>query len=200
MRTLMLDVDGVLVTGRPRDGAHLFTDLERDLGLPLPLLQREFFAPRWADIVTGRKPLEPELADVLARIAPDVSVARLIDYWFENDSRLDAAVLSAVSELRRGGCTVFLATNQEHRRARYLMTDLGLERHVDGMIYSAAVGHRKPAPEFYAAATATAGHPPTDIALVDDTLENVTAARAFGWRAVHWTPSMDLAAALAAAV
>ena len=54
MRTIMLDVDGVLVRGRPQDGAHLFTDFESDLGIPLELLQREFFASRWSAIVTGK--------------------------------------------------------------------------------------------------------------------------------------------------
>ena len=99
MATIMMDVDGVLVTGRPQDGAHLFTDLEKDLGVSLEILQREFFKPRWPDIVTGRKSLLPELAEVLATIAPTVTAERLIDYWLINDSRIDMAVLDAMRSL-----------------------------------------------------------------------------------------------------
>lgn len=33
MKVLMVDVDGVLIHGRPADGLPLFTYLERDLGL-----------------------------------------------------------------------------------------------------------------------------------------------------------------------
>lgn len=197
MQTIMMDVDGVLVTGRPRDGAHLFTDLEADLGMSLETLQREFFSPRWPDIVTGKKPLLPELAEVLAIVAPDVSAEALIDYWFENDSRIDRAVLADMAKLRAAGHRVYLATNQEHMRATYLMETLGLARDVDGIFYSAEIGHRKPTPEFYDHVTRSLGEQPSSITLVDDTESNVLAAREKGWAAVHWRPGMSLLPALA---
>lgn len=197
MRTIMMDVDGVLVCGRPQDGAHLFTDLEQDLGIRLDVLQREFFVPRWPDIVTGRKPLAPELEAVLARIAPDVSAETLIGYWFRNDSRIDPAVLAAMGACRERGETVFLATNQDHRRARYLMENMGLAAHVDGIIYSAQLGYRKPSREFFVLATQKAGAAIEDIVFIDDSEDNVL-ARAFGWAAVHWVPGMNMAATLAA--
>lgn len=199
MRAIMMDVDGVLVAGRPHDGAHLFTDLEKDLGIPLEELQREFFAPRWPAIVTGQKPLLTELAEVLAQIAPLVSAETLMDYWFRNDSRIDTRVLQSMDELRARGDRVFLATNQEHLRADYLMKNMGLAEHVDGIFYSAAIGHRKPSPVFFARAAEGAGVPAEHIVLVDDTEENVLAAREAGWRAVHWKPGMRVDRALAQA-
>ncbi|GLQ55715.1 HAD-IA family hydrolase [Devosia nitrariae] len=198
MRTIMMDVDGVLVCGRPQDGAHLFTDLKQDLGIPPDVLQREFFRPRWSAIVTGQKALVPELSEVLAVIAPTVSAEALIDYWFVNDSRINQDVLRAIGELRAAGDRVYLATNQEHMRANYLMTDMGLEGHVDGIFYSAVLGHRKPSNEFYTLATEAAGTPPESIVLIDDTQDNVLAARDFGWNAVHWRPGMTLSGELAA--
>lgn len=194
----MMDVDGVLVTGRPQDGAHLFTDLERDLGIRLEELQREFFVPRWPDIVTGRKPLAPELEAVLETIAPDVSAETLIDYWFRNDSRIDEDVLAAMKVCRARGEKVFLATNQDHRRASYLMENMGLAAHVDGIFYSAALGHRKPDAAFFAEATERAGVAAADVLFIDDSEGNVLAAREFGWTAVHWMPGMDMAATLSA--
>ncbi|MFC3704918.1 HAD family hydrolase [Devosia honganensis] len=192
METILVDIDGVLVSGRPQDGAHLFTDLERDLGIPLARLQSEFFALRWPAIVTGRKPLLPELTEVLATLAPAVSAETLIDYWFRNDSRIDRSVLAAIVALRRQGRRVYLATNQEHMRATYLMKEMGLERHVDGMFYSAAIGYRKPDEEFYRYVAAAVETPPKRTVLIDDTEANVMAARAFGWQAVHWSAGMDL--------
>jgi len=44
-----------------------------------------------------------------------------------------------VQRLRLSGMRVFLATNQEHRRARHLMETMGLKAYVDGMLYSAAL-------------------------------------------------------------
>ncbi|MCS6757982.1 MAG: hypothetical protein MO852_01870 [Candidatus Devosia euplotis] len=116
----MLDVDGVLVSGWPRDGAHIFTDLEADLGIFLDALRREFFKPRWPAIVTGQRALLPELADVLVSIAPNVSDEALAEYWFRNDSRIDPTALEAVAKIRDSGGRVYLATNQEHMRAATL--------------------------------------------------------------------------------
>ena len=192
MQTIMMDVDGVLVAGRPKDGADLFTDLEADLGISAPTLQREFFKPRWPDIITGRKPLLPELAEFLTDIASAVSAQTLIDYWFENDSRLVEAVVEGMAELRTRGHRVYLATNQEHMRAAYLMGPMGLGRHVDGIFYSAAIGHRKPSQQFYHHIQDTLGVSPDDITLVDDTEDNVIAAREQGWNAIHWRSHMSL--------
>lgn len=197
MRTIMLDVDGVLVCGRPGDGAQWWTDLGADLGISRDMLRSAFFAPRWQDIVSGRKPLVPELAEVLAEIAPDVSVDAFIDYWFVNDSRIDSAVLDAVLEIRRRGDRVYLATNQEHMRAAYLMEDMGLREKVDGIFYSASLGYQKPSTEFYSLVTQATSVAPESIVLIDDTVENVRAARTAGWSAVHWQKGMSLAGTLA---
>jgi len=191
-KVLMMDVDGVLVSGRPSDGRHLFAELEADLGLSPDRLRQTFFTPFWEAIVTGREGLTERLTPVLAEIAPKVSAERLIAYWFENDSRVDQAVLSAVKRYRDRGLPVFLATNQEHLRADYLMRQVGLGAHVDGIIYSAALGHRKPSAEFFERAAAIAAAAPEDIVLVDDTLANVEAARQAGWSAVHWTGNGSL--------
>lgn len=191
-KVLMMDVDGVLVSGRPSDGRHLFAELEADLGLSPDRLREAFFTPFWEAIVTGREALTEQLTPVLAEIAPKVSAERLIAYWFENDSRVDQNVLSAVKHYRKRGVSVFLATNQEHMRADYLMQQVGLGAHVDGIIYSAALGHRKPAAEFFERAAAIAGAAPEDIVLVDDTLANIEAARRAGWYTVHWTGESTL--------
>jgi putative hydrolase of the HAD superfamily len=198
MKALMVDVDGVLVHGRPVDGLPLFTYLEHDLGLRPETLQQEFFKPHWLDIVTGREPIEPRLASVLQKIAPGLSAATLIDYWFENDSRLDFRLLEELATCRKNGISLFLATNQEHLRARYLMDQLGLHAHFDGIFYSAALGHKKPSADFFRLATSHAGVRSEEVAFIDDTLENIEAAREFGWYAVHWKAGMTLEGFLAA--
>ena len=159
-------------------------------------MQGAFFAPRWPDIVTGKKALLPELAEALAHIAPDVPAEVLVDYWFRNDSRIDLGVVDAMMTLRAAGHPVYLATNQEHMRAAYLMDAMGLKEHVDGIFYSAAIGHRKPAPGFYGHIQSTLAAAPDDLTLIDDTEANVLAARDHGWRGVHWQPGMSVLAAL----
>ncbi|KAA0699181.1 HAD family hydrolase [Neorhizobium sp. P12A] len=192
MKALMVDVDGVLVHGRPADGLPYFTYLERDLGLTREMLQQAFFKPYWADIVTGREQIEPRLKSVLDRIAPNITPETLMDYWFENDSRLDRQLLEGLVEYRNKGVTLFLATNQEHRRAAYLMERLGLSEYFDGIFYSAALGHKKPSEDFFRIATERSGYERHEIAFIDDSVENIDAAQRFGWNALHWTSGMTL--------
>ncbi|NIJ42453.1 putative hydrolase of the HAD superfamily [Parvibaculum indicum] len=188
VRCLMLDVDGVVVTGRPEDGLSWATDIERDLGIAPDALRDIFFAPHWTDIVTGRKPLLDTLHTCLPALAPSLTAQAFIDYWFEKDSRIDRAVLAACDALRGRGVRVFLATNQEHLRAAHLMDRLALRPHVDGMIYSADIAARKPDRAFFDAAERISGAAPHDILLVDDTKANIDAALAAGWNAAHWAP------------
>jgi len=183
----MVDVDGVLVHGRPEDGRHWHTSLEEDLGFTSDTLQEQFFAPYWEDIVLGRAGLMEPLTTALQKIAPQVSPAAFVSYWFERDSRVVGAFLPELSRLRAAGIRVYLATNQEHLRAGYLMETLGLAAHVDGIFYSARLGAKKPESEFFARVQAAVGLRGEEMLLIDDSLVNVEGARTAGWQALHWT-------------
>jgi len=187
----MLDVDGVLVTGRPWAG-----DIERDLGIAPERLQALLFRPHWAEIVIGRKDLRAVLEVCLPELAPGLSAEDFLSYWFARDSNLNQALLAECDALRRRGLRIFLATNQEHLRAADLMERLGLGQRVEGMVYSARVAAKKPERAFFDAALAISGSHAEETLLVDDSAANVAAARAAGWQAHHWTGPASLSALL----
>ena len=192
MIVVMLDVDGVLIDGRPEDGAAWDTDLEADLGVSPKALQEAFFAPFWNDIVTGKAEMMPRLAAAMAMLNAPVSAEALRDYWYDSDSRIVPEVADWVRAVRSEGIQVFLCTNQEVGRANYLLDHLSLGEIVSGMIYSAAIGAAKPAPQFFLrAGEAFPGATPL---LIDDDPANVDAARRAGWRAVHYRGVSDLPA------
>src|SRR6478609_5456549 len=110
----MVDVDGVLVNGRPEDGRHWQTSVEDDFGFTRDALHEHFFAPHWENIVMGRAGLMEHLATALQKIAPHVSPDDFVSYWFERDSRLAEPLLAELSLARSAGVRVYLATNQEH--------------------------------------------------------------------------------------
>src|SRR4051794_8173139 len=187
IKALMVDVDGVLVDGRPEDGRHWLTSVEEDFGFTSDTLHEQFFAPHWEDIVVGRSGLMEHLTPALQRIAPHISAAAFVSYWFERDSRVVAAFLPELSLLRNAGIRVHLATNQEHLRAAYLMEELGLAGHVDGIFYSARLGAKKPDMEFFAKVQTAVRLSGEELLLIDDSRANVEAALTAGWRALHWT-------------
>ena len=197
---LMLDVDGVLITGRPSDGQPWTMTLEQDLGIAPRELVEQFFHKDWQDVVTGKRALRPTLEAALQRIGTPVSAQELMSYWFAMDARIDAQVLADCRALRQDGLQVFLTTNQEHERAHYLMHALDLQSEVDGILYSAQAGVQKPDPAFYAFARQMTGQPPSAHVFVDDTKANVQAARSAGWHAVHWTNTERLHDIVAKAV
>ena len=183
----MLDVDGVLVDGRPEDGRHWQTSLEEDLGFSAGTLHEQFFAPYWDHIVVGRAGLMEHLTPALQRIAPDVDPAMFVSYWFHKDSRVAASLLPELSLVRSAGIRVYLATNQEHLRAAYLMDTLCLAAHVDGIFYSARLGARKPDVEFFDKVREEVELRGEEILLIDDSRPNVDAALRAVWQAFHWT-------------
>lgn len=130
MDVLMLDVDGVLVTDMSETFAY-------DAGLDAAIAQARssLTAEDWQALATGRV----DLLQLLGQRLPAGRDAQvLLDYWFASETHVDPAVLAAVQRLRADGMRVYLATNQEHHRARYLMETLGLLAHVDGIVHSAA--------------------------------------------------------------
>ena len=195
LKALMVDVDGVLIT--PRLGGWA-ADLEADLGVSRDELAEQFFAVHWEEIVLGSAGLHERLAPVLARIAPGVTSHQLAAYWFAKDSVLDYQLLDDLALMRARGVQVHLATVQEHERAAYIWDRLGFAAQFDAMHYAADLGAKKSDPAFYAAVEARTGFSGAELLLIDDTASNVEAARAAGWRGVHWNGAQRLAEALSA--
>lgn len=196
---IVVDVDGVLINGRPSDGRRWDTDLSTDLGLCPKLLHDAFFRLHWPDILVGRADLRDRLASVLAVIAPQLTADALIEYWFAQDARLDVELLETLGQLRRAGYSAHLATNQEPLRADHLWRTLGLASHFDGLHFSAALGCRKPEQAFFGAVAKRIGRTSCDLLLVDDSPANVAAARDAGWAAEIWHPARNLADVVAMA-
>jgi putative hydrolase of the HAD superfamily len=184
-KAIIVDVDGVLIT-HP-DAGGWSANLEHDLGICPTLLHDVFFRRHWDDVVHGRAALRDRLAPALAELAPSVSPAALIEYWFGNDAHIDERLLAELQILRKAGFELHLATVQEHERAAYLWDRLALKDSFDGMHYAAALGYSKPDHAFYRAVEAAVQIEPEAIFFIDDKIDNVEAARECGWTAALWT-------------
>jgi len=198
MQTLFFDIDGVLVHGyHARIERRICWDqnIERDFAINQQRFQKEFIAgPFIREVIVGRKDLKEALAEALPALGFNGDPQIFMDYWLRNDAHLNQDLLRQVGLLKRSGrVKLFIATNQEHHRARYLMQDLGLKKYFDDIFYSARIGHTKPSAGYFRHIAAelqlSSGDRPV---LFDDSANVAAAARAFGWDAIEYLDAADL--------
>ncbi len=186
MTTWVFDVDGVIVTGDSFGVA-----LAREHGISVACLA-PFFAGPFGDCLVGRRDLKTELAAWLPGWGWPKSTEAFLEFWFSHETQVNEPLLAVVRELRVQGARCVLGTNQERYRADYLWNELGLRAEFDGLFASGDLGVMKPHAAFYAAVEVSLGTT-QGLCLVDDRLGNVMAARAAGWRAVHYRGPEEIA-------
>jgi putative hydrolase of the HAD superfamily len=195
---LVLDIDGVVSLGQPGAAQPWFATLQADWGFDHDEMARDFFQGEFLQVLRGRLDLYAALHAYLETKGLADRVEEFVAYWFEKDAVIDREVLTQADAWRgRTGGRCFAASNQEHHRIAYLRDTVGLGRHFDELIYSAALGICKPDRVFFTTAQARMGVlAAQSILFVDDAAANVDAARACGWRAMLYRGPESLARAL----
>jgi len=137
----------------------------------------------------------------LGKVPEDTMWVMMTEHWHLNPALL-AKIRTKLFSKRQLNKDVlnFMAETQDHYqtailsnagdKSRNLMEDTyQLDRYVDEIIISAEEGVIKPDPRIYEIAMDRMGADPETSLLLDDTLENVTAAQAFGMKAVQFLDS-----------
>jgi putative hydrolase of the HAD superfamily len=189
---LLVDLDGVLRRWDPAVAAGI----EERHGLEPGALLRAAMDPSLVrPAVTGQIDHEGWMAmvvDALAGQGADAAAARAaVDEWAAYRGEVDRDALAFVREVRSAGLPVGIATNATD----WLDPDLamlGLTDEVDIVVNSSALGLPKPAREFFAAACAALGVPPSKVLFVDDSDRCVRGARVAGLLAYRWNGPDDL--------
>lgn len=201
---IFFDVDGVLIDGWHADPAlrkPWDLTIEQDLGVDRAAFENLMFglpagrdAPLISECVRGRLPLEDALASVLPQVGYRGAVEDFIAYWFERDSNRNAAVFALVEQLAaHPQIELYVATAQEHRRARHLWDELGFSRLFAEIFYSARLGCLKKSPRFFEAINEELSIGADESPLFfDDQPAIVALAREAGWDAVHFTDAGDI--------
>jgi putative hydrolase of the HAD superfamily len=163
--------------------------VEQKYGVSAFQLQSTFFEQAWPDIMVGHLNIEAPLEVALTSLGWPCSVEEFLADWFEADFVLNVEVVEAALGWTSAGAKLVVVTNQEHRRAAYLLERFSALLPVSTLAYSAAIGHEKRTNEFLTAADTMFGttEVPASVVLVDDTLANIEGARSHGWHAVHFT-------------
>jgi putative hydrolase of the HAD superfamily len=200
---IFFDLDGVLIDGWHSNSAlrkPWDATLEADLGIDREAFRKLFFGTPgglrspMSECVTGRRDLRDALADVLPRVGYQGNTDDFVRYWFEKDSNVNADVFRLVEDIRKaGGAKMYVATGQEHHRARYLWNELGFSKHFDGMFYSAQIGHPKKDVQFFEFINCSLGIDAGQRPLFfDDQPEIVELAKSAGWDGTAFTSIKDV--------
>jgi glucose-1-phosphatase len=98
-----------------------------------------------------------------------------------------------IGRLKQRGYRLVLASNTNAAHyAHYREQFKDVLSHFDAIAVSHEAGARKPQPKFFEYAHRLTGCQVAECVFVDDLLDNVAAAREFGWRAIHFTRFDDL--------
>jgi putative hydrolase of the HAD superfamily len=186
---VLCDLDGVLRHWDP----EVLPGLDRAYGLPAGTLARTAFAPaRLNPAITGRQADEQwraAIATDLAEACGALDAARaLVAEWSDYIGEVDEEIAELLASARKHVPVVLVSNATTKLEAD--LAGLGIAELLDEVVNSARVGTAKPDPDIYRVAAARAGVPIARCLFVDDTLQNVEAARELGMQAVHHqTPS-----------
>jgi epoxide hydrolase-like predicted phosphatase len=193
VRGLLVDFGGVLTT-------DVFASFERFCAaedLPVDTVKGLFRTdPAGRELLVGLEDgtipddeFERRLAELLG-VAPDDLIERLM-----GAAGPDEAMQDAVRAARRSGIRTGLVSNSwgVGRYDRQLLAEL-----FDGVVISAEVGLRKPAPEIYALGAQAVGLAPAQCIYVDDIGGNLKPARALGMTTVLHRDTPSTIASLSA--
>jgi epoxide hydrolase-like predicted phosphatase len=183
MAVLALDIGGVVYRSWPDDAFN--RRWGEALGCPAERVADLIWGgSHWAQAELGQMTSEECYARAAARagVAPDLARAIAFEAFA---SRPDEALAIYVAGVRSRGARVAALTNNVAREPE-LLARPELARLFDLAISSADVGMAKPDAAIFRHAEARLGVRPEEIVFADDVALNVEAARALGWRAVHF--------------
>ncbi|HEY1484768.1 MAG TPA: HAD-IA family hydrolase [Micromonosporaceae bacterium] len=183
IETLLLDVDGVLVSSSPEFATAMDTEYAWRDGVA-GFLRELIRHPREADTLIGDGDILPLVEELLPAHVSGLSATEFLDRWFTENIVVNVELINAIG--RAGIKRVYLATNQDRRRGTYIHELFAQQPWHSGSLMSYDLGLAKPDPAYFAAALDRIGVPAGDCVFVDDRQANVDAARAAGIAAIQY--------------
>jgi HAD superfamily hydrolase (TIGR01509 family) len=195
IKTVIFDVGGVLVrTEDPTPRRRL----EEQLGLQPGEAEYLVYNSEMGQQAQRGEIASPELWGWLqTRLGGDDAAMAAFRQQFWGGDRLNAPLLALVRRLRPRYQTVIIS-NAMDDLLHTLTVTYPIADAFDLIVGSATEKVMKPAPEIFLRTLARLERTPAEAIFIDDMLYNVEGARAVGMAAIHYTPALNVAAALAA--
>jgi len=135
------------------------------------------------DVATYFTRLSAKAPDMLGR---EIDMDAYGRFWRQSSPGVHWMVVHKIRELKDRGFRLGLLTNNVKEFGEHWRTMFPLEELFEEVVDSSHVGMRKPERGIYELTCTRMGVAPTETIFVDDNLDNVEAARAYGMEAVHF--------------
>lgn len=187
-QVVLFDADGVLITSKFR-----FSDLlKSEYGIGFDVLQ-PFFSGPFKKCHKGEADLKEELVKVVDDWGWKGTVDELMEFWFTKGTEIDQEMLARVEKLKTDGVRCFMATDQEKYRGENLTRRLGDGHPFEKVFISSSIGVPKKDPEFWEYVSREIGSiPKNEVLFIDDSIENIDAAKEFGFEGILFNSMDDL--------
>ena len=176
-KAILFDVDGVVV-----NPPIISETLERHFNLPFSET-KEFFLNDFNKCLIGKSDLKTELTPYINKWRWSEGVNEFINLWMETSSGINSLILTLVKNLKEKNIKCYLSTNQEKIRTAYLMEEMGLKDHFDGIFSSSTSGFLKPTKEYFEWVLEELNDlsiHKKDLLLIDDSLKYIDSAKKIG--------------------
>lgn len=179
---VLFDADGVCILSE-----RFSTLLARKKGVS-PEVTHKFFSTVFQDCLIGKADLKQVLPPFLKEWGIESTIDIFLDYWFSSENKPNKKLLNHIQALRKEGIKCYLATNQEKYRTEYVKRKMGFGKYFDFIFSSANIGFIKSSVELFQSVHNKIGSPNKNtVLLVDDTLKNIEAAEAFGFKGILYS-------------
>jgi putative hydrolase of the HAD superfamily len=182
IKAICFDADGVVVYPQKQFSKHL----KEAHGIS-PEMTQSFFGGIFDDCLVGKARLTEVLPPYLTDWQWKGSTEEFIATWLKFDHVVDSRLINVIQRLRQSKIMCCLATSQEHNRAEYMRTKMGLQNAFDYLFFSCDIGLQKPDHAYYQHIEKVLNVEKEAILFWDDLEINVQAAREFGWNAGTYT-------------
>ena len=181
-KNILLDIDGVVIL-RHKYFSEKFSE---EYGIPNEKIM-PFFKGDYKKAAIGKVDIRDVLLSYLKKWSWTRSVDDFLNYWYESERDVDERVVKIVKELREKGTKVYLVSDNEAGRAKYLMEKVGLGDEFDGGFFSSDLGVTKSNPQFFEKVIEKLEVQPEEIDYWDDDLKNVEVAKGVGIKGHTYT-------------
>lgn len=182
MPLLMLDLDNTLVD---RDAAFQAAATALLAEHALPATDIEWLMTLDASGYTPKPAVAEAMADRYGQALPETAIRTLLDYGAADRVVLAETTRQALTTALADGWTCVIVTNGRTVQQETKIRKTGLDRLVQGWVISEHVGHRKPGPEIFQAASEAVGVPLSGAWIIGDSPHaDIAGANALGLRSV----------------